>query len=135
MSNSPIDTNFIKAMLISPSGTVINGYNVGNWFFNRSLLYSEEEKTTISGHGKNLTEILWKIERGISNFKIIPEINNCNYKASSDIYYKVKEKVNIFWKDGTDTRRVIQDRFWIPVEHFDEFCSIVADSFNTIYFS
>ena len=115
MSHSPIDINFIKAMLISPSGTVINGYNVGNWFFNRSLLYSEKEKTTISGHGNNLTEILWKIERGISNFKIIPEINNYNYKASSDIYYKVKEKANVFWKDGTDTRRVIQDSFWIPM--------------------
>lgn len=135
MSTSPIDTNFIRAMLISPSGTVINGYNVGNWFFNRSLLYSEEERTTISGHGMNLTEILWKIERGISKFKIIPEINECDYKASSDIYYKIKDKSGIFWKPRIDTSRVIRDNFWIPNEHFDEFCSIVADSFNTIYFS
>ena len=135
MSNSPIDTNFIKAMLISPSGTVINGYNVGNWFFNRSLLYSEKERTTICGHGKNLTEILWNLERGISDFKIIPEINGCDYKASSDIYYKVKDKSDIFWKAGIDTSRVIRDSFWIPNEHFDEFCSIIANSINTIYFS
>ena len=135
MSNSPIDTDFIKAMLISPSGTVINGYNVGNWFFNRSLLYSEKERTNISGHGQNLTEILWKIERGISNFGIIPEINECDYKASSDVYYKVKDKADIFWKVGTDMNRVIRNSFWIPNEHFDEFCSIVANSFNTTYFS
>ena len=135
MSNSPIDTNFIRAMLISTSGTVINDYNVGNWFFERSLLYSEEERTTIGGHGKNLTEILWHLERGISKFKIIPEINGCDYKASSDAYYKVKDKSDIFWKAGTDTSRVIRDSFWIPNEHFDEFCSIIADSVNTIYFS
>tara|TARA_B110000908_G_scaffold165466_1_gene214983 strand:- start:1891 stop:2304 length:414 start_codon:yes stop_codon:yes gene_type:complete len=137
MTSSSINTNFIKALFTAESGAVMNELPVGNWWFNKSLFHQQLDKKNFSFFGRNLTEGLWSLERGISDFKIIPNINGCDYKASTIIYYKIVDKSNKFWKDKDKQTisNIIKNSFYIPMEYFNEFCIIIAESYNEVYFS
>tara|TARA_X000000368_G_scaffold402701_1_gene376859 strand:- start:475 stop:903 length:429 start_codon:yes stop_codon:yes gene_type:complete len=137
MAETVITPDFIKKMLSSESGTVFNGYNVGNWYFNKAPYFNQKNPKYFSFGGHNLTEGLWTLERGIASFNIISKIEGCNYKASSNAYWKIVDEKNAFrfWKDKNkpEIRKKIGERFSIPIEHFDEFCNIIAESYNEEY--
>lgn len=72
---------------------------------------------------------------GLGNFNIIPNIENCDYKASSIAYNKIKENQLKYCSDESKANKAIKNIFYIDVKYFDEFCTIIANSINTIYFN
>ena len=133
MSITTIDSKFISDMLISEKGTINQNHPVGNWWFNRSL--GNIKNNYYSYNMDNLTELLFKIEGGLSDFNIIPNIENCDYKASIIAYDKIKENQLKYWSDESKAYKAITNLFYIDVKYFDEFCTIIANSINTAYFN
>ena len=137
MAKTVITPDFIKMMLSSEPGSVYKGYKVGNWYFNKAPYFNQKKPEYFSFGIHNLTEGLWALERGIADFNIIPKIEGCNYKASRSAYWKIVDEKNAFrfWKDKSKTQigKIIRERFGIPIEHFDEFCKIIAESYNEEY--
>ena len=131
MPNSLVDSKFISDMLISQKGTINQNHPVGNWWFNSSL--GRVKNNNFSSNGANLTEILWRVERGLSKFNIIPKIEHCDYQSSSIAYTEITKNKLKYWLDEDRANRVMADAFHIPMEHFEEFCTIIADSINTVY--
>ena len=131
MSKTVIDKNFISDMLISQQGTINQDHPVGNWWFNSSL--GNIKNNNYGYNLDNLTEVLWKIERGISDFNIIPKIKHCDYRASSIAYDAISKNKIKYWNSDERAYRAIRNSFHMPIEYFEEFCQIIADSINTVY--
>lgn len=117
-----ISHTLIKSMLISTSGSQVNNFNVGSWWFGNSLFYRDfnNGKENLGHDLSNLTEICGSIQRQLTKWKLISD--DCDY--SNQFTYIAYELVNKH-QDKLWTSGMPQNVFSIPIDKLDEFVSLL----------
>ena len=118
-----ISHTLLKAMLISTPGSQVNGFEVGSWWFGKSLFYRDfrNGKENIGHDLSNLTEISGSIQRQLVKWKLLTD---CSDDYSNEficiVYNLVNKYQDKFWTNG-----VPENVFSIPSANLDEFVSLL----------
>jgi len=109
-------------MLISTPGSQVNSFNVGSWWFGKSLFYRDfnNGKKNVGHDLSNLTEICGSIQCQLTKWKLISD--DCDYSNQfTYIAYKLVNKhQDKLWISGMP-----QNGFSIPIDNLDEFVSLL----------
>lgn len=117
-----ISHTLLKAMLISTPGSQVNGFDVGSWWFGKSLFYRDFHncKENIGHDLSNLTEISGSIQRQLIKWKLLKSCDDLSIQFTNIVYNLVNKYQSDFWTDGMP-----QNIFSIPSENLDEFVSLL----------
>lgn len=119
---STISHALIKAMLISTPGSLMNGFNVGSWWFGKSLFYKDfkNNKSHIGHDLSNLAEISGMIQRQLVKWNLLSECDEYSNQFTSIVYNLVDNNQDKFWETGMP-----KNIFSIPSSNIDDFVSML----------
>ena len=121
-----ISHTLIKSMLISTPGSQVNNFNVGSWWFGKSLFYRDfnNGKENVGHDLYNLTEICESIQCQLTKWKLISYNCDCDRDCSNQftniVYKLVRKNQDKLWASGMP-----QNIFSIPVDKLDDFVSLL----------
>ena len=123
-----ISHTLLKAMLISTPGSQVNGFDVGSWWFGKSLFYRDFHncKENIGHDLSNLTEISGSIQRQLIKWKLLKSCDDFSIQFTNIVYNLVNKYQSDFWTDGMP-----QNIFSIPSSNLDDFVSLLWFAANS----
>lgn len=123
-----ISHTLLKAMLISTPSSKMNGFDVGSWWFGKSLFYKDfrNGKENIGHDLSNLTEISGYIQRQLVKWNLLSECDEYSNQFTTIVYNLVDNNQDKFWETGMP-----KNIFSIPSSNLDDFVSLLWFAANS----